>query len=127
MRSPYAGSLIEAETMRAVGVAVWQIGVFNDLVRQKTDFNALHLVDLCDPALLHARRVKLAEAAKTQSVILHRNGVGEGAWYSKLTCDLEQNVRALGTRRPWWITLPVGIACALVIATLIAVAWTALD
>jgi hypothetical protein len=126
IRSPSAGSLIEAETMRTVGLAVWQMGVFNDLVRQKTDFNALHLVELANANLPDSRWTELAEAAKAQSAMLHRHGVGDGEWYSELKCDLEQNIRALGARRPWWITVPVGIAGALVIAALIAVALTAL-
>lgn len=92
---PAAGGLIERETVEAASVALWQIGIFNQLVRQKSDFNARHLAEMRDSDLPPERRRALADAAFSQSAMLHAKGVGDGAWYANLMHRLEDNIEGL--------------------------------
>jgi hypothetical protein len=81
---PAAGGLIRKETVEAASVALWQIGIFNQLVRQKSDFNGRHLAEIRGSQLAPERRKALADAAFSQSAMLHRSGVGDAAWWASL-------------------------------------------
>jgi hypothetical protein len=92
---PAAGGLIVRETVEAASVALWQIGIFNQLVRQKSDFNARHLAEIRDKDLPPERRRGLADAAFTQSVMLHAKGVADATWWANLKHQLQTNIEAL--------------------------------
>jgi hypothetical protein len=79
-------------------VALWQLGIFNQLVRQQTDYNALHLAEIRDDELPLARREALSKAAYSISRMLHKNGVGDAAWYWALIDQLTTNRRELQKR-----------------------------
>jgi hypothetical protein len=97
--NPAAGDLIPRETMEAVNVALWQIGVFNQLVDKQTDFNARHLAEIRDDSLPPERREALANAAYSLSHMLHGSGIGDGEWYATLKRELDANVAQLESRR----------------------------
>lgn len=96
---PAAGGLIGRETVEAASVALWQIGIFNQLVRQKSDFNGRHLAEIRSGDLSPERRTSLADAAFSQSTMLHAKGVNDGAWYANLMRRLDTNIEALVERR----------------------------
>jgi hypothetical protein len=82
-------------TIDAASRALWQIGIFNQLVRQKSDFNGRHLAEIRDNGLPSKRRRALADAAFSQSAMLHRNGVGNATWWADLKRQLQTNIEAL--------------------------------
>lgn len=101
-----ASRWIDEPTVEAASVALWHLGTFNQLVRQKSDFNRSHLLEFYDAELPKRRRELLAIAAEKQSRMLHRNGVGDTAWYHNLRRQISANIDALDatlrTRRHWW-------------------------
>jgi hypothetical protein len=101
--SPAAGGLIGRDTVEAASVALWRIDVFNQLVRQQTDFNTNHLAEIRDDDLPAERREVLGRAAFSISTMLHRNGIGDALWYSEMMSALEANRADLEHRRGrWW-------------------------
>jgi hypothetical protein len=80
-------------------IALWQIGVFNQLVRQQSDFNALYLPEIGDSETSAEWRAALAKAAGSISYMLHRNGIGEGEWYAILLGAIEENREVLVEHR----------------------------
>jgi hypothetical protein len=102
------GDLISEETMFAANLALWRIGVFNQLVEQQTAFNAQHAAEIVDPATSTQRLRTLAEAAGQISLSLHADGIGAaaapGGWYERLTsavaADVERLTELLSER--WW-------------------------
>lgn len=92
---PAAGGLIGKETIEVASVALWQLGIFNQLVRQKSDFNGRHLAEIRDVDLSPERRRALADAAFSQSAMLHARGVGDATWWVNLMHQLEANIRGL--------------------------------
>jgi hypothetical protein len=120
-------ALITSGTVEAVNIALWRIGVFNQLVQQQTDFNARHLAEIIHSNLPDERRRDLAEAARRISVMLHRDAIGDASWYQDLKAALTANIETLESR--WWtkpglcclviggITLPIAVA-ALILAAI---------
>jgi hypothetical protein len=92
------GSLLRKETVEAANIALWRMGVFNQLVQQQTDFNARHLSEIYDPALPEAQRRALADGARAISTMLHASVIGDATWYKRLKAELETNIQAL--RKP---------------------------
>jgi hypothetical protein len=87
-----ASTWINRETIAAAGVALWQMRLFNELVRQHTDLGCQHFAEIFDPALPAERRKTIAIAAYRQSHDLH-SGIGNVAgWYPTLTQALEANI-----------------------------------
>jgi hypothetical protein len=127
--NPATGDYIERSTVHAVNVALWQIGVFNQFVRQKTDFNTRHLVEILDEELPEPQRLALARAARSQSQMLHSHGVGINPWYANLKRELSANIEVLKHRRSrrWWTRWSIALAVVFVAAALIAVTWTSID
>ena len=107
LTSPSAGDLMNAQMIEAANLALYRIGVFNQLVAQQTDFNTRHLPEIRDDTLLPERRKALAMAAFSISHMLHGTGIGNanapGCWYRDLTDAVEQNVSALSAEltRGW--------------------------
>lgn len=106
LTSPSAGDLMSAQMIEAANLALYRMGVFNQLVAQQTAFNARYLAEIRDDTLLPERRTALAMAAFSISHMLHGTGIGDanapGGWYRNLTDAVEQNVSALSaelTRR----------------------------
>jgi len=93
--SPFAGTLIGNETIEAAQVALWQIGVFNQLVRQQTDLNSRHLAEIADPELPESRRHAVAQGAWWVSFMLHASAIGDARWYARLKGELAQNISLL--------------------------------
>ena len=60
--SPHAGDLISEDVVYAANLALWHIVVFNQLVEQSTQMNALHLAEIVDPNLDQERREAIAIA-----------------------------------------------------------------
>ena len=98
------GWLISGETIAAANIALWKIGIFNQLVQQQTDFNAFHLAEFSHVNLDLTRRNALAQAAWRLSVTIHQYGIGDASWYRRLMTALDHNVEALEKRklRKWW-------------------------
>ncbi len=92
---PAAGGLIGKDTLEAASVALWRIGIFNQLVRQRSDFNGRQLVEIRDHDLPPSRRRALADASFSHSVMLHANGVGDATWWTNLKQQLQINIEAL--------------------------------
>jgi hypothetical protein len=87
-----ASTWINQETVAAAGVALWQMRLFNELVRQHTDLGRQHFAEIFDPALPIERREAIAKAAYRQSHDLH-SGIGNVPdWYPTLTQALEANI-----------------------------------
>ena len=95
LQRPEAGWLVRRETIEAVNVALWQVGVFNQLVKKQTDFNVRYADGLMDARLPTRRRHVLANAAKSISYMLHKNGIGDAQWYRALTSEIEANIVSL--------------------------------
>jgi hypothetical protein len=127
--SPAAGGLVNTNTVTAANVALWQIGVFNQFVRQQTDFNARHLAEFKDEDLPTARRENLATAAYLISKMLHGSGIGDAKWYANLMGELEANVTELQDHRArrWWTRPALLLAIVFVAAALVPVTWTGID
>jgi hypothetical protein len=96
--------LVRKETTEAANIALWKIGVFNQLVRQQTEFNALHLAEFYDRDLALERRQVLAEAAGTISGMLHLDAIGDADFYRRLNAELDKNIEDLRhlRHRKWW-------------------------
>lgn len=130
---PGAGDLVKRETIEAANHALYQIGVFNQLVRQQTDFWGRHLAEIADPVLPSNRREAIARAARAQSKMLHGSGIGaagaDGGWYSRLTGAIDKNIGELRTRqaRAWWRRPSSYLALAFVIGTVALASWQGLD
>jgi hypothetical protein len=102
--SAAAGRWISEQTVEAANVALWRIGVFNQLVDQQTDFNSRHLAEFRDDKLSPPRREVLAKSAEALSRMLHGEGIGDAEWYQELKRQLAANIKsldALGTRSRW--------------------------
>lgn len=126
--SPAAGGLIGETTIQLANATLWQIGVFNQLVQQQTDFLANHLAEISDETLPRARREALANAAGSISSMLHRNGIGDAVWYVAFMEQLRANRMELARRaRRWWTRPSLALAVVFVIGALIAATWTGLD
>jgi hypothetical protein len=94
-RRPGTGAHVAKPTIEAVNFALWQIGKFNQFVRQQTDFNSRYLPEVSDAGLPADRRLALAQAALQISFCIEWFGVGDGAWYQRLKGALDENIRAL--------------------------------
>ena len=127
IQSPGAGDLIQSETIEAANIALFRIVRFNQLVRQQTEFYALHLAEIRDNTLPCRRRVAIARAAQTQSRMLHEYGIGEAnkeyGWYCKLKTAIGANIKSLKSKRSrrWWLHCPTCAAFVLV-ALMVAIA-----
>lgn len=110
--------LIRRETIEAANVALWQMGVFNQLVQVQADFIAQHVAQIRDARLPRPRREALAKGALAVSLLLHERGIGGGEkrhdgevegpdWYLKLKMELDRNITDLQGLRDerWWINL----------------------
>jgi hypothetical protein len=87
-----ASTWINQETIAAAGDALWQMRLFNELVRQHTDLGRQHFVEIFNPALPAERREAIAIAAYRQSRDLH-SGIGNVAgWYPTLKQALGANI-----------------------------------
>lgn len=95
---PSAGGLIGKKTIERASVSLWQMGLFNQLVRQQTEFYARFLPEISDENLASDRREALANAAGSISHMLHGR-IGDASWYAEMVAALEENRNALATRR----------------------------
>jgi hypothetical protein len=118
-----------AETIEAINIALWQIGKFNQLVQQQTDFHATHLPEIMNPQLPEANRIALATAAESISFLLHFGGISNGMWYQSLLDELSAESASLGERlgRRWWndrflvfFAVPLAISVLLAARSLVA-------
>jgi hypothetical protein len=102
IQQPGEGAFIRRETIAAANIALWRLGVFNQLVQQQTDFNALYLSQ--GQALSDEQREALADAARNISVMIHRDAIGDASWYRGLMKAIEENIADLERRleRKWW-------------------------
>jgi hypothetical protein len=98
------GWLISGETIAAANVALWKVGIFNQLVQEQTDFNVLHLAEFSDMNIDTSQRHQLAEAAWKLSMSIHQHGIGDASWYRDLMGALDRNIETLEGRRvrKWW-------------------------
>lgn len=133
VNSPAAGDLIDTAAVEAASLALYWVGVFNQLVQQQTDFNARHLAEIRDETLSAERRDALASAAFSISHMIHGSGVAsanaEDGWYRNLCDRVEANIRELDerARRPWWWQRWVALALTLLAASLAMAVWTFFD
>jgi hypothetical protein len=133
LQHPALGGLISAETVKPAGIALRQVGVYNQLVEQQAHFNAVHMTDIKDTRLPPSRRTALAEGAFGISFMLHRSAIMEATWWSDLTHALDANIaqfEAKKRERVWRRQLfRPGLVAAYVFLTaaLVAVAWTGID
>jgi hypothetical protein len=101
--SPRHG-LIDTSTVAIANFALWRVHVFNQFVRQLTDFNTQHIAEITSDTTDQERRAELAEAARRLSVLLHGQGIGlswsrgEG-WYGALVQALDRNMSTLEATR----------------------------
>jgi hypothetical protein len=101
--------LLTYTTIAVANFALWKAHVFNQLVRQLTEFNAAHAAEI--PSADDARREDLAKAAYSISWAVHRHGIGESwvqRWHAWVVWGTrrrhrEQHARA---RRPTSGTRP---------------------
>lgn len=130
---PGAGELVKPRTIEAVNQALFQIGVFNQLVRQQTEFWGQHLAEIADENLSPARREAIAKAARMQSRMLHQGGIGvanaDAGWFQSLKDALDDNLKYLKdlTATPWWSRLPVYLAVVAVMGTLALAGWQGIE
>jgi hypothetical protein len=89
-----ASTWISEKTIEAAGVALWQMRLFNELIRQHTDLGRQHLTEIADPNLFNVRRKAIATAAYQQSTILHAT-IGTATWYHALKRALNGNIAQL--------------------------------
>jgi hypothetical protein len=110
--------LVGRVTIEVSNVALWRMGVFNQLVHQQADFNTQHLAEIHDEVLPRARRGALAKAALSASYMVHWHGIGGGEgrveggfegpdWYLNLKAELDKDITDLRrvSGRRWWIKL----------------------
>jgi hypothetical protein len=99
-------------------VALWQLGVFNQLVQQQTAFYGAHMAEINDENLSQSDRLALAKAATAQAYMLHGRGIGNAGandgWYRRLTNQVEKNASDLRRAARWWRVSP-GLAFAAVV------------
>jgi len=99
LTSPSVGDLVSLETITTANLALYRIGVFNQLVKQQTEFNTRHAAEIVDDTLPPERRTAIAREAYGISNMIHADGIGEanlpGGWYRSLTEAVEKNVCAL--------------------------------
>lgn len=104
-----ATAWISAGTIEEAGLALWQMRILNELIRQHTDQGRQPLAEIADPELPQPRRDAIATAAYQQSATLHAS-IGTGAWYGNLTAaigaDLER-MQGLIHRNAWTIITSV--------------------
>jgi hypothetical protein len=94
---------IHRKTIEAANLALWRLGIFNQLVQQQTDFNAAHLSEFGDPSTTSAHRNTLANAAKKVSNMIHGDAIGDTRWYPNLITEIDRNIQALEQRKKrWW-------------------------
>jgi hypothetical protein len=127
---PALGGLIRPKTVEAVGVALWRMSTFNQLVQQKSTFNAQHLVDyVSDGPEANQRREVLGTAARVQSAMLHGSAISDGQWYADLMREVNSNIQRLTEAQSgkWWARRWVLAFSPLVAAAVVAVAWTGID
>jgi len=130
--APGSGRLITRETIIAANHALYQIGVFNQLVRQQTAFWRSHLHEIADPDLPKKRREVIASAARAQSKMLHENGIGAagvaGGWFTNLIHSLDENIAFLTAEsRRWWQRPAIYFASFLVAATVGLAIWRGIE
>ena len=99
---PKGGSCISRETMIATHIALWKLGIFNQLVQQQTQFNALYLSQA--QSFSQPEREAMAKAARGISVMIHRDAIGDAGWYRNLMNSIDTDIAALEARRGqrWW-------------------------
>jgi hypothetical protein len=95
VQMPSGGWLVTKQTIASTNKALWQIGVFNQLVQQQTDFIANRVGDILSPSTRAVERIALADAAFTLAMMIHRWGVNDSAWYKNLMAEIENNVQLL--------------------------------
>jgi hypothetical protein len=95
IQQPGTGLLIDGKTIEAANVALWKIGIFNQLVQQQADFNTLHLSEYADPSVDQDRHNVLAEAAARISAMIHKDGIGDASWHSIFMSALDSNIAKL--------------------------------
>jgi hypothetical protein len=93
-----ASTWIDKKTIEAAGVALWQMRLFNELVRQHTDLGRQHFAEIFDPDLPPKRREAIATAAYMQSRDLHRGISNAAGWYPTLTQALEADIADIDAR-----------------------------
>ena len=91
--------LIDVDTIKAANVALWKIGIFNQLVQQHTDFNARHITEYLAEPLGSDRREVLGRAAEELSYRMHRYGIEDAGWYKELKRAVDVNITNLEDRR----------------------------
>ena len=100
--NPASGRWVREDTMVAVGTALQKIVLFNELVRQKTDWTGRHIAEILDEQLSDFRREQLARAAEGQSFMLHA-GIGNTWWYRTLKDAIARNIEWLDDQlKPPW-------------------------
>jgi hypothetical protein len=86
-----ASAWIDEKTIENAGLALWQMRLFNELVRQHTDLGRQHLSEITDSTLSIECRQVIATAARQQSGILHA-AIGTAAWYHALKGAISDNI-----------------------------------
>jgi hypothetical protein len=105
--------LIETRTVAIANFALWRVRVFNQLVRQLTDFNTQHAVEIMSDETDPTRRAELAEAGRRLSMMIHLQGIGQSwsmlpgggrGWYGELVARIGANMTDLTVQRnvPRW-------------------------
>jgi hypothetical protein len=113
--SPQPG-LVESETVATANFALWRVHAFNQLVRQMTDFNSQHAVEITSADTDLQRREEIAAAAMSLSLFVHLDGIGQAwarfpdgsvGWYRALVEAVAKNLGDLyvlrGTVRWHWL------------------------
>jgi hypothetical protein len=98
VQRPETGLQIEKSTIQAASIAMWKIGIFNQVVQQQTEFIALHMEEIRDEELPVKAREALARAAQRFSEMIHCDGIGDASWYSGLLAALQENIAHLEAR-----------------------------
>jgi hypothetical protein len=128
-----AGDLISDSTVESASLALYWVGVFNQLVQQETDYNALHLAEIRGEVISGADREGIARGVFSISQMIHGTGIARAAqqdgWYQRLTHDVRRDVDRLSAQvaRPWWLTVTVGLAAVLTVVALALSIWAAVD
>jgi hypothetical protein len=131
VNSPSAGDLIAVETVETASLALYWVGVFNQLVQQQTDFNARHLAEIRDARIEEERLAAIGRGAYEISHMVHATGIAsanaEGGWYRRLSEAVETNIADLEKRlRSWRQYTWVGLTVGLLLGTLVLAGWRSL-
>jgi hypothetical protein len=133
--SPATASLISDETVFISNFGLWRIGIFNELVRLQTNFNARMISEIRDEALDLDRRGAIIRGATWIAEQIHLYGIdganAEGGWYARLKRALDADIKLLaeereqgfsdyGESRRWFLLGDLGMA-ALVVASAVMV------